>query len=219
MTRPTLQPVPEERHLLRVGVGAGAITLLIYLTLPLTQFLAKELETPVVLTPVDYVEPPPKPIAEDIPPMDEPPPAEPPPDLDQPPPDKPSLAALQVNLNIGPSYASQAFNLTGFGVAPDPSQELVFSLQDLDGTPRCIRPGRLVYPPELKRFQLNGEVRLLVLIRKDGSVKALEVDKSAHPSFDRAAIKAAETSLYETPLKDGQPVAVRFYLPVRFEFQ
>ena len=219
MTRPTLQPQPDERHLLRVGVGAGAITLLIYLTLPLTQFLAKEPETPVVLTPVDYVEPPPKPISEDIPPIEEPQPAETPPELDQPPPEKPSLASLQVDLNIGPSYASQAFKLTGFGKAPDADKDTVFSLQDLDGTPRCIRPGRLVYPPELKRFKLNGEVRLLVLIRKDGTVKVVEVDKSAHPSFDRAAIRAAETSLYETPLKEGKPVAVRFYLPVRFEFQ
>ena len=99
------------------------------------------------------------------------------------------------------------------------AKTLFFEIADLDRIPRCIKPGQLVYPAELKRFQLEGEVRLLVLISKEGRVKVVEVDKSAHPAFDRAAIKAAESSLYESPVKDGLPVAVRFYLPVKFKFR
>jgi TonB family protein len=124
-----------------------------------------------------------------------------------------------VDLNIGPSYADPSFNLGEFGVAPDADNTFVFELSDLDGTPRCIRQGKLLYPNELKRFKLSGEVRLVVLIRKDGTVKVLEVQKSTHPAFERAAIQAAETSLYESPRRNGEAVAVRFFLPVKFEFQ
>ena len=219
MSHPTLQTKPEGHHFLRVGIGAGTITLLIYLTLPFTQFLAKELEPTVQITPVDYVEPPLKPISEDIPPIEDPPPAASPPKLDSPPPEKPSLASLKVDLNIGPSYAAPGFNLSNFGVAPDAHNDLVFELADLDNTPRCIRRGKLLYPNELKRFKLSGVVRLVVLMRKDGTIKVEEVQKSDHPSFTQAAIQAAETSLYETPLRNGEPVDVRFFLPVKFEYQ
>ena len=219
MQTPKLDPKPESFHHVQVAIGSVVLTLGIYLTLPFTQFLAKELEPQVQLTPVDYVEPPPKPVSEDIPPIEEPPTTPPKPELDVPPPEKPALAALNVDLNIGPSYAAPGFNLTGFGVAPDIDDIGVFELTDLDGTPRCIRRGKLIYPNELKRFKLSGEVRLLILIRKDGTVKVESVNKSDHPSFERSAFKAAETSLYETPLRKGEPVSVRFILPVKFEFQ
>ncbi len=219
MPVPKLDTQPSSNHRIKVATGSVMLTLAIYLTLPFTQFLAKEFEPAVELMPVDYVEPPPKPVSEDIPPIEEPPPTPPPPKLDVPPPEKPDLAALNVNLNIGPSYAASGFNLGGFGVAPDISEIGVFELSDLDRTPRCIRRGKLIYPNELKRFKLSGVVRLVVLIRKDGTVKVEEVQKSDHPSFRQAAIKAAETSLYETPLRKGEPVDVRFFLPVKFEYQ
>lgn len=219
MPSPKLHTTPDSLHHIRVGIGSVLLTFAIYLTLPFTQFLAKELEPTVQVTPVDYVEPPLKPISEDISPIEDPLPAPPPPKLDIPPPEKPSLASLKIDLNLGPSYAAPGFNLSNFGVAPDANNDFVFELADLDNTPRCIRRGRLIYPNELKRFELSGVVRLVVLIRKDGTVKVDEVQKSDHPSFTQAAIQAAETSLYETPLRNGEPVDVRFFLPVKFEYQ
>ena len=218
MPPPNLQPRPDTFHHIRVGAGAVLLTLFIYLTLPFSHFLANEPEDNYLLTPVDYAEPPPNSVSEEVEPIEEPQPETPPPDLQDPPAEKPALAALQVNLDIGPSYASPSFQLSDAWKAPDEG-ELVFDLADLDKTPRLLRSGKLVYPTKLKPFKLSGDVRLLVMIRKDGSVKVVEVDKSAHPLFDRAAIQAAESSLFETPLKDGQPVSARYYLPVHFEFQ
>jgi protein TonB len=218
MSLPSLQPQPDAHHHLRVGAGAGVLTLLVYLTLPFTQFLANEQDETYQLIPVDYAEPPPKSVAEEIKPIEEPVPETTPPDLQDPPAEKPALAALQTNLEIGPTYASPTFLLSDAWKAPDDG-ELIFDLADLDKKPRLIRAGKLVYPPKLKPFKLTGDVRLLVMIRQDGSVQVVEVDKSAHPLFDRAAIQAAESSLFEIPLKDGQPVSARYYLPVHFEFQ
>ena len=218
MSRPAYRPKGSHLHRLQAAGVAFFVTLLMFLMLPLTQFLGHEPEDFVTLTPVDYAEPPPK---ADL--KEEPPPEEKLrdslPELEKPPSPKPSLASLRVSLDIGPSYFEQAFELGDFGLAPDASKDLIFEIADLDRQPRCIRKGSLIYPAELKRFQLSGEVRLLILISKEGRVKVLEVEKSAHPAFDRAAIRAAETSLYESPLKDGEPVAVRFFLPVKFKFR
>lgn len=219
MKPPAYKPTSEKFYRLQaVGVALFLTALLFYL-LPLTQILGGKPEELLTLQPVDYADPPPKPQLEEEPEVEEEPEPEPLPELDEPPPPKPELASLAVDLRTGPAYVDQAFDLGSFGVAPDVGKDLVFEIADLDRIPRCIKPGQLVYPAELKRFQLEGEVRLLVLISKEGRVKVVEVDKSAHPAFERAAIKAAESSLYESPVKDGLPVAVRFYLPVKFKFR
>jgi TonB family protein len=219
MKRPTYSSPRGKLHRFQAAAVALLVTVLMFCMLPFTQFLGGKPEDVITLTPVDYAEPPPKMEQEEQAPPEDQPQTETPPELDQQPPPKPVLANLEVDLNTGPAYVDHAFDLGRFGMAPDAGKDLVFEISDLDQTPRCIKLGQLVYPPELKKFQLAGEVRLLILISREGRVKVLEVEKSAHPAFDRAAIKAAETSLYESPLKDGVPVAVRFFLPVKFKFR
>jgi hypothetical protein len=58
--------------------------------------------------------------------------------------------------------------------------------------------------------------KLLIQIDETGKVKVLEVVSSTHPDFVESSKKAAEGSTYEPPQRNGEPVKVQFYLPVRY---
>lgn len=61
-------------------------------------------------------------------------------------------------------------------------------------------------PPASLRsgFVLSGLLRLI--ISESGSVEAVSVLRSAHPSYDAALVKAAHDWKFRPALKDGQPV-------------
>ena len=37
-----------------------------------------------------------------------------------------------------------------------------------------------------------------------------------HPDFAQSSKTAAESSVYEAPMRNGEPVMTQFYLPIRF---
>lgn len=124
---------------------------------------------------------------------------------------------LDVTLEVGPGDFKAAFALTSYNPAPDGfGQEMVFALHELDGTPAILKRGTLTYPFKLKRRGLEGEVKLLVLIDERGKVKVTEVVSSTHPDFIEPSRRAAEGSVYEAPKRNGEPVKVQFFLPIRF---
>ncbi len=126
---------------------------------------------------------------------------------------EPSAATLEV----GPGDFQAAFSLATFNPAPTGfASELVFAMHELDRNPGVIKRGSLVYPAHLRRKGLEGEVKLLVQINEKGRVKVLETVSSTHPDFVEASRNAAEGSIYEPPTRNGKPVMVEFYLPVRF---
>lgn len=126
---------------------------------------------------------------------------------------QPSAATLEV----GPGDFEAAFSLANYNPAPTGfAQEMVFSMHDLDRNPAVLKRGSLVYPSHLRRKGLEGEVKLLVQINEQGQVKVLETVSSTHPDFIQPSRKAAEGSVYEPPTRNGKPVKVEFYLPVRF---
>ena len=126
---------------------------------------------------------------------------------------QPSAATLEV----GPGDFKALFSLTNYNPAPTGfAQELVFAMHQLDRNPGVVKRGSLVYPAHLCRKGLEGEVKLLVQINESGRVKVLETVSTTHPDFVEASRKAAEGSVYEAPTRNGKPVKVEFYLPVRF---
>ncbi len=126
---------------------------------------------------------------------------------------QPSVTTLEV----GPGDFGAAFSLATFNPAPAGfASELVFAMHELDKNPAVIKRGSLVYPSHLRRKGLEGEVKLLVQINETGRVKVLETVSATHPDFIEASRKAAEGSVYEPPTRNGKPVKVEFYLPVRF---
>ena len=126
------------------------------------------------------------------------------------------VTALSANLEVGPGDFKAQFSLDNFNpIAGGFEAELVFELHELDKNPNVIQRGSLIYPPLLKKRGVEGEVKLLIQINEKGKVKVLEVVSLTHPDFNKPSIKA-EGSIYEAPTKNGEPVKVQFYLPVRY---
>ena len=53
-------------------------------------------------------------------------------------------------------------------------------------------------------------------IDEQGKVQVIEVVSSTHPDFIEPSKLAAESSVYEAPMRNGEPVRTQFYLPIRF---
>ena len=127
------------------------------------------------------------------------------------------IESLSANLEVGPGDFKAEFSLNDFNpVAGGFEGELVFALHELDRTPNVLKRGTLRYPSLLKRRGVEGEVRLLIQIDEIGKVEVLEVVSSTHPDFVEPSKKAAESSFYEPPTRNGEPVKVEFYLPIRY---
>jgi TonB family protein len=128
------------------------------------------------------------------------------------------IESLSANLEMGPGDFKAQFSLANFNPISDQGlgAELVFALHELDQQPNLLKRGLLRYPPLLKRKGVEGEVKLLIQIDEKGVVEVLQVVSFTHPDFVEPSKKAAESSLYESPTKNGESVKVQFYLPVRY---
>lgn len=127
------------------------------------------------------------------------------------------IETISTNLDVGPGDFKAEFSLNNYSPVNTAFKgELVFELHELDRNPNVLKRGTLQYPTRLKRQGLEGEVKLLIQIDQRGRVKVLEVVSSTHPDFIEPSKKAAEGSTYEPPQRNGEPVKVQFYLPVRY---
>ena len=128
------------------------------------------------------------------------------------------LESLETSMEVGPGDFRTAFALTDFDLAPGEIEgDFVFKLHELDRVPGILKRGRLRYPSALLRRNLEGKTRLLVVIDERGSVKVRKVIESTHEEFVEPSIKAAEESIYEPPMRNGERVKVQFYLPLEFK--
>ena len=73
------------------------------------------------------------------------------------------------------------------------------------------------YPAECEKQGVQGRVILRIVIDKDGSVTDVEVAKSVHPLLDAEAVRVASSMpRWQPATKDGQPVRIRYSLPINF---
>ncbi len=75
----------------------------------------------------------------------------------------------------------------------------------------CVYPS---YPKEAKKKHLEGNVRISFVIEADGSVTAQAL--SGNPILAKAAIEAIRQWRYRPTLFNGEPVAVKDELEMRF---
>ncbi|MBE2216287.1 MAG: TonB family protein, partial [Opitutaceae bacterium] len=121
-----------------------------------------------------------------------------------------------INPGVGDAVAG-AFGFDGFGVQPDAAGDLqIFDVADLDRPPRRTRTIPPVYPVDLKRARIAGEVRLMLIIDQAGRPRVEKVVQSSHREFEQAAITAAEQCLFEPPTVGGQVVSARYTMRVPF---
>lgn len=96
------------------------------------------------------------------------------------------------------------------------SKELAHELFDVDSTPRIVKTVRPVYPLELRKKGISGEVRLRFIVTADGHTDHIRVKSSQYPDLDEAATQAVAQWIYQPAELDGKPVDVWVELPVLF---
>jgi protein TonB len=76
---------------------------------------------------------------------------------------------------------------------------------------------RTNYPQEAIDAKIKGTVFVTFIVEKDGSVSNVTILKGVHPLLDNEAIKAiSESPKWSPGLQRGQPVRVRYQIPIIF---
>jgi len=75
---------------------------------------------------------------------------------------------------------------------------------------------RVDYPDELRTLEIQGRVRLELVVDENGKVIYVAVKKGLHPDLDALAEKAAWNLEFEPAIKDDLPVKTT--IPYTFTF-
>lgn len=196
-------------------LGALALTLAVFLVLPLTQMVSSGLNKQLLLSKVDSAQ-------LDAPPTEpEPPPPPPPEEKSEPPPpqlsDAPPPVQLTIDLDIavGTGGALAGFGTFTGGREAGPLLD-VFAVADLEKRPELMASVPPQYPPELRKARIEGLVTLVFVLDETGRVEDPRVESSTRPEFERPALEAVRKWKFRPGQKDGEPVRCYMRLPIRF---
>jgi len=82
--------------------------------------------------------------------------------------------------------------------------------------PRVVRVVAPVFPDELKRAGVEGEVRLACLVNEKGEVRHVALAGATNAQFVEPARQALQKWTFTPGSLDGQPVAMSLMIPIRF---
>lgn len=78
----------------------------------------------------------------------------------------------------------------------------------------------ITYPSKAHFRGIHGKVLLQFIVGKDGSILNVEVIKSVHRSLDEEALRVIKIMPKWKPgTKEGEPVFVRYQVPINFQIQ
>jgi TonB family protein len=76
------------------------------------------------------------------------------------------------------------------------------------GFPKCIRCPNPVYPPDPRKFRIQGAVSLIITVEADGQATDVKVAESLGPEMDKAAIDTVRSWQFQPANgPNGKPVA------------
>jgi protein TonB len=75
------------------------------------------------------------------------------------------------------------------------------------------------YPDELRREGVSGLVMVKCSIDEQGNVTETTVEKSSNSAFEKPAIAAVKKWKFKPAKQDGQPVAIKVSIPIKFVFE
>ncbi len=81
--------------------------------------------------------------------------------------------------------------------------------------PRVIHQVNPVYKDE-EGFRITGSVIVGLVVSSKGEPKEVHVVRSLEQAVDQSAVEAVRQWQFEAARKDGQPVAVRITVEIRF---
>ncbi len=193
----------------------AALASLLFLVLPILQFVGTMGDDDIEFTEVGAVaEPPPPPPMEEPPPPDEPPPPEDQPQMDDIPQDM-SLSALELSLNPGGGSGAAILQ----NVLTDSVQNRLteaFAMSESTQRPRPVQQQSPVYPASLRRQGISGVVKVEMVVDARGRVVNPRVIESAHPAFNQPALEAIAQWRFEAGQRGGRKVPFKIVIPIRF---
>lgn len=133
------------------------------------------------------------------------------------------LAPLQIALGLDLGDVGGDFSLD-LSLAPESQpqlgEEVVFELSQVDQPPRPLAKVPPFYPLSARAKGIEGKVELVFVVQSDGSVSDIEAtDSFPGKIFVGAALRAVRQWRFKPGTKDGQPVATRVRLPLRFQLE
>jgi protein TonB len=208
-------PTPSRSSLPVVFLGAAALTLAVFLVLPLTQMVSARRQAVLAVRSAELTQ------VEEAPETDTPPP---PPKAEPPPEPPPSLAdeapPLNLNVSLDMAFGSGGAMATGaglFGEAASQSTGLdAFSVADLEKRPEVLSSVPPVYPESLRKSKVEGAVTLVFVLDETGRVDDPRVESATHKEFEAPALDAIRRWKFKPGIKDGQPVRTYLRQPIRF---
>lgn len=105
--------------------------------------------------------------------------------------------------------------LAGLASAADSKDEPVIDMGPGIIAPRVTRQVNPVYKDE-EGFRITGSVIVGLVVSSKGEPKEVHVVRSLEKAVDQSAIEAVQQWQFEAARKDGQPVAVRITVEIRF---
>lgn len=202
------------------GAIAAALTLAVFLVLPIMQRIGDPTRRDLMVRAVDvgHLPPPPPPPPEQEEPEEEPP--EKPPELE---PEAPPLDLSQLELALNPGMGDGLFGdfkvdlLQQLGGDQEGGDlERIFSIAELDQRPRVLFQRMPHYPPELRRKNRQGTVYIVFMVDTDGKVINPKVDKATDPAFERSALEAVSQWRFEPGTRNGEEVQFKMRVPITF---
>jgi TonB family protein len=88
---------------------------------------------------------------------------------------------------------------------------------DVDSPPVLLKMPKPEYTQEAQENQVQGVVRLQILIGADGNVKRVRVLGGLPDGLVEKAIKAAHQRKYKPAMKDGKPVSYEMKIEIEFK--
>ena len=109
--------------------------------------------------------------------------------------------------------------------APSNDDQSIYDVVDpmpqfLDGDMVVWLGNHIKYPSEAEDSSLQGTVVCQFIVEKDGSISNVNVVRSVDPLLDKEAVRVIESMPKWAPgKKDGQPVRVKYTIPIKFQLQ
>jgi len=125
------------------------------------------------------------------------------------------LSTLSLLLETGVSSDSVGVFVGDFIV--DDSELLdsnIFEIEDLDAVPRAILQIKPIYPSNLKRMGVEGDVMIECIVDVQGNVRRPRVIKTTNHEFDKPVLRAIRQWKFEPGKKNNKAVNTRVRIPL-----
>lgn len=93
---------------------------------------------------------------------------------------------------------------------------IIVPLDDLDKKPAATNRVAPRYPTEAKRLGYTGTVLMRFIVDHRGNVADVEIVKSDHPEFEKAAVEAMLRWRFNPGMKNNRRVSTRMEMPMVF---